>query len=96
MDGYRFDGITKRFVADSGSRRSVLSKFAAILVGAPALATAKPDIGVAASDAAGGRCGPRRTRCGKRCCPRDAPICCGKKRCCQMHEVCGRKSCIRK
>lgn len=89
MDGARFDGITKRVVSDADSRRTLLMAVAAFLAGAAAAAAGS-------SAGAGGRCGPTRTRCGKRCCPRDAPICCGKKRCCQMHEFSGGKRCIRK
>ncbi len=95
MDGSRFDRITRRFVAGAGSRRALAVATVALAVSLPTPVNRPAPI-AAVAEPAGGRCGPRRTRCGKRCCPRHAPICCGKKRCCQMHEVCGRKQCIRK
>lgn len=102
MDGSRFDGITKGFAGDGGSRRSLLKAFAVAVVGgaavgAPTVAfAAKEAFASAEAGAAGGACGRGRKQCSGGCCPRRAPKCCGKKGCCPKGYTCGRNVCIRK
>ncbi len=86
MDSQRFEGLTRVFASQTGSRRKVLRALIGGALGGVVATRGTEQVEAQDVEAEGGRCGRHKSRCGYGCCRKKGVYCCiigGDYRCCR-------------